>query len=211
MFVVFEGIDGSGKTTQIELLKKYYARKASPFKAISFPSYGENIYANLVKDYLEGKFGDVKKVDPYLISLAYAGDRNLAKPQIEKWLKSGKLVIANRYVSSNKAHLGTRVPDNEKESFFKWLDQLEYQTNGMPKEDLTILLKVDPIVGQENALKDHQVDIHEKSTEHQQKAAQIYLELSKKEKNWAVVNCMEDGKMKPKEEIFQQILKILHE
>ena len=54
------------------------------------------------------------------------------------------------------------------------------------------------------------MDIHEKSLEHEQKATQIYLELSKKEKNWTVVNCMKDGKMKPKEEIYQQILRILH-
>lgn len=207
--IVIDGIDGSGKTTQIELLKKHLARKASPFEAISFPRYEDNLYGKLIRRYLEGEFGDIKDVNPYLMSLAYAGDRLFAKPLIEKWLHDEKLVIANRYVSSNKAHQGANLPDNEKEKYFEWLDELEYKTNGLPKEDLTILLQVDPKIGQQNVQIKHVPDLHENDLNHLKKANKIYLELAK-QKNWAVVNCMRDGKMRSKEDIHKDILTILH-
>lgn len=209
--LVIDGIDGSGKTIQIELLKQYLASQGPTLQmeVINFPRYGQNLYARLVTRYLEGEFGDINQVDPYLVALAFAGDRALAKEQMGKWMEDGKVVLANRYVSSSKAHLGANLPEGKREEFMEWIDQLEYEENGMPKPNLTILLKVDAKVGQQNALKDHKVDIHEKSLEHEEKASKIYLELSKKEPNWAVVNCMEDGKMRSKEDIHQEIINIL--
>ena len=208
--IVIDGIDGSGKSTQIELLKKYYARKATPFEAISFPRYGQNVYADLVKRYLEGEFGNINDINPYLISLAYAGDRMLAKPLIEEWLKSGKVVIANRYVSSNKAHQGANLSFKEREKFIKWVDELEYKTNGLPKEDLTILLDVNPTIGQQNVQSRDIADLLENDLNHLIKANKIYLELVKKEKNWVVVNCMGNGKMRSIEQIHKEILEILN-
>lgn len=212
--IAVEGIDGSGKTTQIEFLRQYLASKGLALRAwevevINFPRYGKNIYANLVTRYLEGEFGSIQSVNPYLIAFSFAGDRLLAKPLIENWLNEGKVVIANRYVSSSKAHLGANMDEKKREEFMEWIDQLEYQTNGMPKPDLTILLKVDPKVGQQNALKDHKVDIHEKNIQHEEKAAKIFFELSQVEENWVVVNCMENGQMRSKEEIQQEIMDIL--
>lgn len=206
LFIVLEGIDGSGKTTQIEVLRKYLDEKNIPYEVISFPQYGKNEYAEKIYLYLSGKFVEVNQ---YSIAKAYASDRKTVREQISNWLENGKLVIANRFVSSSKAHMGANLPDEKREEFFKWLDQLEYETNGMPKPDLTILLNVDPKVGQENALKDHKVDLHEKSIEHETKAAQIYLELSKNEPNWMVVNCMENGQMRSKQEIHQEIVDVL--
>ncbi len=211
--IVIDGIDGSGKTTQSELLKQYLASQGPTLQVevINFPRYEDNLYGKLIKRYLEGELGNINEVNPYLMALAYAGDRVLAKPLIESWLNNGKLVIANRYVSSSKAHLGANLDDGKREEFIRWLDELEYQINGMPKPNRTILLSVDPKIGQENALKDHQVDMHEKSLEHEEKAAKIYLKISKMEENWVVVNCMDGDKMKPILEIHQEILKILNE
>lgn len=206
LLIVFEGIDGSGKTTQINLLSQILKQKGIDFEVISFPQYRKNKYAEKITQYLSGKLG---RIDPYELAKVYANDRKTVKEQILSWLDDGKLVIANRYVSSSKAHLGANLPDREIEKFIRWIDQLEYEENGMPKPDLTILLKVDPKVGQQNALKDHQVDIHEKSLEHEQKAAQIYSELSQNEPNWVVVDCMKNGQMKNPEEIHQEIIKIL--
>ncbi len=206
--ICFEGIDGSGKTTQIELLREYLASQGLAWEAISFPRYGQNLYADLVTRYLEGEFGEAS---PYLISLAFAGDRLLAKPLIESWLQSGKVVIANRYVSSSKAHLGASLPENQREEFMEWIDQLEYGTNGMPKPDLNILLNVDPKVGQKNAMDKDHPDMHEKSIEHENKAAKIYYELSQSEENWIVVDCMENGQMQSKEDIQRELLEILND
>ena len=214
--IVIDGIDGSGKSTQIELLKKYLQEKNILFEIINFPRYGENIYADLVTRYLEGKFGSISDVNPYLMALAFAGDRLLAKPLIENWLVEGKMVIANRYVSSSKAHLSANLDEGKRESFMEWIDRLEYQTNGMPKPNLTILLNVDPRVGQKNALDNNSPDMHEESLKHLEKARKNYLELSQAnpdsigaEENWVVLDCMENNKMKPPQRIHQDLLNIL--
>ncbi|MDP3758146.1 MAG: hypothetical protein Q8Q86_00345 [Candidatus Daviesbacteria bacterium] len=206
--IIIEGIDGSGKTTQINLLVKSLEDQKIPYEVISFPRYGDNIYADLVTRYLEGEFGSINEVNPYLISLAFAGDRLLAKPEIEKWLSEGKLVLANRYISANKAHMGAHLAEGQREEFISWLDALEYQTNRMPREDLTILLSVDPKIGQKNVAS-RLSDLHEENIKHLEEANKIYLELAKRENNWQVVDCMKDGKMRPPEEIHQELLLIL--
>ncbi len=201
--VVIEGIDGSGKTTQVELLKQYLA-----LQIVSFPRYEDNVYGKLISRYLIGEFGDLAEVDPYLISLAYAGDRFLAKAVMENWLDQGELVIINRYVASSKAHLAANLPVEKRAQFINWLDELEYQTNGLPKEDLTILLSVDPKVAQGNVAGGHP-DLHEDSFKHLEKASNIYLDLAKKESNWYVVDCMKDNSMKSPAEINQVISDII--
>lgn len=207
--VAIEGIDGSGKTTQIELLKQALEEKGVTYEVISFPRYGQNLYAELVGDYLSGQLGNIEEINPYLISLAYSGDRMLVGPQMRSWIDAGKVVIANRYVASSKAHLGTNLPEDKRTEFIKWLDELEYETNGVLREDLTILLVVNPKVGQKNVEEEHKPDIHEQNLGHLEEANKIYLQLAKEEPNWYVVNCMSDGQMRPKVKIHQQILQIL--
>lgn len=207
--IVIEGIDGSGKTTQIELLKQALGSQGLALQVISFPRYEDNEYGKLVKRYLEGEFGSINEVNPYLMSLAYAGDRVLAKPLIEKWLNEGKLVLTNRYVSSSKAHMGANLPEEKRAEFFNWLDVLEYETNKIPRENLTVLLTVDPEVGQKNVQAVHRSDIHEDNLKHLEEANGIYLELSRAEPNWEVINCMENGQMRSKEDIHQEIMQIL--
>jgi len=206
--VVIDGIDGSGKTTQVDLLSKYLKENNISFEVISFPRY-ESFYGQLIKRYLEGEFGSMKAANPHLIALAYASDRLLAKPQIEQWLNEGKLVIANRYVSASKAHLGAIMEEDQREEFMSWVEELEYQINNLPRPDLNILLLVDPKVGQENALKDDLVDMHEESIEHEEKASKIFFEISQAEENWQVLDCMDNIKMKPEQKIHQEVIEIL--
>jgi len=208
LLIVIDGIDGSGKTTQVKLLTQTLASKGTPCEVISFPRYEDNLYGKLIRRYLEGEFGSINEVNPYLMALAFAGDRTLAKPLIENWLQEGKLVIANRYVSASKAHLTANLPEDKREEFMRWIDELEYETNGLPKEDLTILLNVDPKTGQENVKGEHK-DIHEQDLKHLEQAAKIYLELSKSEQNWKVAECAKDGKMVDKENISKLLLEIL--
>lgn len=206
--LVFEGIDGAGKTTQINLLSQKLKSQGVDFKVISFPQYGKNEYANQIQNYLAGKSDSM---DLYAIAKLYANDRKTAKNLIKSWLANGKLVIANRYIFSSKAHLGANLPEGKREEFMNWIDDLEYEQNNMPKEDLTILLDVDPKIGQKNSQIKNKPDIHEDNLKHLEKARQIFLELSKKEGNWMVINCMENSFMKSPEEIHQEILKIFFE
>lgn len=204
--IVIDGIDGSGKSTQIELLKKYLTEKSILFEVISFPQYGQNEYANKIYNYLSGKLG---KIEVHELAKIYAMDRKTVRDLIKGWLKAGKLVIANRYISSSKAHLGANVGEGKREEFMEWLDQLEYGTNGMPKPNFTILLNIDPKIGQQNSQDSNRPDIHENDLNHLINANKIYLELSTKENNWAVIDCMKDGQMRSKEEISQEITKIV--
>ncbi len=210
--VVIDGIDGAGKTTQIKLLSKKLKVKNIPFGIVSFPQYGKNEYADYIYDYLSGKFG---KINPYDLAKYYAKDRLTFREQILNWLENGKLVIANRYISSSKAHLGAYLEEHQRKAFITWIDELEYAENNMPKEDLTILLNVDPKLGQKNSQKKNHPDLHEDNLSHLEKANQIFLKLSKQEK-WVVIESMKNppagqsvGKMKSPGEIHQQVLKTL--
>ncbi len=206
--IVIEGIDGSGKTTQTNLLSKYLTFKNIPNEVINFPRYEDNLYGKLIRRFLEGEFGGINKVDPYLMSLAYAGDRALARPLIENWLNSGKIVLANRYNPSNKAHMSAHLPEEKREEFMSWLDLLEFETNGIPKPDLNLLLDVDPKAAQQNVRGEH-TDIHENDLTHLQTAHQIYVELSKAEQNWKVVDCMDGQNLKGIEAIHKLVVEII--
>ena len=208
--VVIDGIDGSGKSTQIELLKKYLTDKNIPFEIVSFPQYGKNEYAEKIHDYLSGKLGKLNEVNPHEIAKLYAEDRKTVRDLIKGWLEDGKLVIANRYISASKAHLGANLAEGGRQEFMKWIDKLEYETNEMPKEDLTILLNVDPKVGQKNSQEKNHPDLHEDNLKHLENARKIYLELSQEEENWVVVECMRDGNMRVPEDINQEIANIIN-
>lgn len=206
--IVFEGIDGSGKTTQIKLLSQYLKAQNISFEVLNFPRYEENEFGREIRRYLEGEFGDLSKVDPYKIAQLYAQDRLLAQPLLEQWLEEGKVVLVNRYVSSSKAHLGANLPEEKRAEFFKWIDKLEYQTNQLPKADLTILLSIDPKVGQQN-IAGRGPDLHEQNLKHLEEANKIYLELAKVESNWQVINCMENFRLRFPQDIHREIVEVL--
>lgn len=107
--VALEGIDGSGKRTQLELLARALDVRGYRTLQVSFPRY-ESFFGKLVARFLNGEFGSVDQVDPHLSALLYAGDRLEAKPELESALAAGKIVLADRYIASNLAHQSERVP-----------------------------------------------------------------------------------------------------
>src|SRR3989338_1596391 len=160
--IVFEGADGSGKTTQSKLLLKYLKGRKIACEYVSFPRYEDSLWGGMVRRFLRGEFGKLNEIDPYLASILYAGDRMTAAPMLRRWLDSGKIVIANRYIGSNIGHMGAKLKtQNSKLKYIKWLEQLEYVENGIPKEDLVIFLYV-PIAVSKNLMKGRTLDIHER-------------------------------------------------
>src|ERR1700688_465190 len=139
--IAIEGIDGSGKRTQLDLLSSELdARGLATFR-ISFPRY-DSFFGKLVGRYLNGEFGALDAVDPHLSALLYAGDRLEAKPDIDAALSAGKIVLADRYIASNMAHQSARVSHELREGFFAWLRRLGYGVYGLPAGDLVIFLRV---------------------------------------------------------------------
>lgn len=216
-FIVLEGTDGSGKGTQLKLLTRYLASHNVAHQLIDFPRYEDNVYGRLIGRYLKGEFGSTKELSPYLVSLMYAGDRMLAKTYLDDWLKKGNLVIANRYVPSNKAFSGAVIEKSKRDEFFDLLDEIEYKTNQIPKEDLVILLYVDPAIAQKNVdtkkirgyLGEKKRDLHEQDLAYQKEVAEIYLSLAKKYPHWEVIDCCKGSHMLSRETIHQKILDVM--
>ncbi|MCG2690438.1 thymidylate kinase, partial [Candidatus Parcubacteria bacterium] len=121
MFIVFEGIDGSGKATQTNLLFDYFKKQGKEVVKIDFPQHGEKS-SGLVDEYLTGKYGKANEVGPYIASIFYACDRYDASFKIRKWLEEGKVVIADRYLASNIGHQGGKIKDEkQREAYLDWL------------------------------------------------------------------------------------------
>ena len=141
--IVIEGSDGSGKTTQLQLLKKYIDEgRVRKTRTVDFPRYCDSFYGKFIARYLRGEFGDLSTVNPYLISFPYALDRLGAAKKIYSWLKSEKMVLLNRYTPSNLAHQSSRLKGKEREAYLKWSLEFEYHENKLPVEDLVIFLYV---------------------------------------------------------------------
>lgn len=217
-FIVIEGTDGSGKATQVNLLRRKLQTLGFSHQVIGFPRYTGNPYGRLIGRYLKGDFGSTEDVNSSLISLAYAGDRFLAKPLINQWLSDGNLVIADRYVPSNKAYMSAKLPEEMRGEFIEWLDDLEYNINDIPREELVIFLYVPPKVSHKNVgnKKDRDYiekgahDIHEQDMEYQKTSSDIYLKMAKEE-DWVIIECVNDGEMRSPKEIHEDINQVLKE
>ena len=218
--IVIEGGDGAGKATQLGLLKEYLVKKKLPFATLSFPQYKNTFFGKTIGKFLRGEIGELKEMNPYLLSLVYAMDRAEARDKMYKWLNSGKIVALDRYVSSNMAHQTGRLPQNKRAKFLRWIDELEYTVNNVPREDIVFYLYVpykvsqklmaDQNRGKNPNLKER--DIVEKDLEYLKNAEDVYMLLYKKFPHWEKINCVnEKGEMRTREEIHNDIKKILIE
>ncbi|NTU47299.1 hypothetical protein HGA88_06780 [Candidatus Roizmanbacteria bacterium] len=216
--IVIDGGDGSGKTTQAQLLVEYLKKHKIPVKYMDFPQYYQSFHGKVVAQFLRGEFGNIHQVSPYLASLAYALDRASVKQEMEDFLNKGGYIIANRYATSNMAHQGAKFPHaKEREEYLKWVYELEYKVHKIPKEDLVIYLSVPWEIGAQltdkkgdrKYLKGKTADIHETDTDHRQKAQEMYLKLAQENKHWITIDCVTKGKILPIEKIQEKILTIL--
>ena len=207
--IVFEGADGSGKTTQSKLLVSYLSKNSIPNEYISFPRYDDSMWAAMVKRYLLGEFGGINDVDPYFGSMLYAGDRMSARDEINKWLDDGKKVVANRYTPSNMAHMGAKLASQSEQSkYIEWLGKLEYGENRIPREDLVLFLHV-PIDVSKKLMDKRVKDIHENDFKYLEKVVNVYKWLAGELKHWETVECTESGKIIPPAEINKKVLEVL--
>lgn len=207
-FIVIDGTDGSGKTTQLELLKNRLEAEGYAVAVADFPQYNTKS-AGLVEEYLSGKYGTADEVNSYKASIFYAVDRYDASFKIRKWLEEGKIVLANRYTSANMGHQGCKI-DNplERKVFFNWLYDLEYKIFEIPRPDLSIILHVESEISQKlakaRAREDwagKKTDIHEDNLDHLKKAERIYLEISNSFPDFRLISCTKNGEILTREEI----------
>jgi dTMP kinase len=213
-FIVFEGIDGSGKGTQLELVSAALRAQGKKVGLLDFPRYG-NPSAFFVEKYLNGGYGTLEEVGPKLASMFYALDRFDAKKEAEQALAENDYVIANRYVSSNMIFQASKLEESEQGPFLDWLEDLEHGFFGIPRPDHVVLLDItvetsarlvaekqkrDYIKGGETK------DIHEKATWFLTKTRETALRIAKKYAYWTVLECEKDGELLSREAVTEKIL-----
>lgn len=226
-FIVIEGLDGSGKSTQNNLLAASLLSNGYKVKKIDFPQHGTKS-AGLVDEYLKGKYGSSEEVGPYRASIFYACDRYDASFKINEWLKEGKIVVSDRYIASNIGHQGGKIKnEKEREEYFKWLYDLEYNIFGIPRPNFTFILKTSPefslklasritnkekIAKRQAYLGDSKIkDIHEKDKEHLSNALESYLHIAKLyPEEFKIIECIDKGKLLSPQIIHNNILKIIN-
>ena len=219
-FIVFEGLDGSGKSTQLNLLKKYLKKQNYKTALTDFPQYTQKS-AGLIEEYLSGKYGSAEQVGPWRASVFYACDRYDASFKIKKWLEQNKIVISDRYLASNIGHQGGKLKTNqERLKYIKWLYNLEYKIFQIPKPDITIILKTSPELSyqmsvknidrskkQKAYLKNKKRDIHEANLLHLKKALASYLQAAREfPKDFKIIECVKNKKLLPVQEIHKKII-----
>jgi len=216
--IVIEGTDCSGKETQSTLLEKRLKEVGKKCKRFSFPMYDTPTGKIVGGSYLgKPEIGDslfsegAVNVDPYVTCLYYAADRKYNMPKIEEYIKKGYYVILDRYTTSNLAHQGSKIKDDDDRfNMYQWIDKLEYWLLKLPKPDITIFLHV-PFENTLELRRNRQfIDEHEKSEEHLKNAEKAYIELSELY-HWNKIECIKDGKLRTIDDINNEILNIINE
>ena len=211
--IAVEGIDGSGKQTQVRLLARELESRGHQVLSTGFPQYG-SWFGKMVGQFLNGDFGDLNTLDPHLTALLYAGDRFECKQPIVAALESGAIAIADRYIASNLAHQTARSAPEKRADFRDWIEHLEYNIYGLPKEDLVLYLRLPPseaqtLVARKSARQYTNAahDILEANIRHLQDAADIYEELALRS-NWKTIECFDGAKrtIRSPEEISADVL-----
>ncbi|MEA3318013.1 MAG: dTMP kinase [Bacteroidota bacterium] len=220
-FVVIEGLDGSGKSTQLKMLKTYCEEKNIAYKYLHFPRTDSEIYGDLISKFLRGELGDNNTVNPYLIALIYAGDRENARKTIRGWINNNYLVIVDRYVYSNIAFQCAKL-NNKKEiaELSTWIKHLEYEYFKIPKPNLNIFLNVpfnftkknleNQREGDDREYLKGKDDIHEKDLDFQKKVQDIYLNEAKDENHLQIIDCFDKNEeILDPNEIFDKLINSL--
>ena len=210
--IVIEGLDGSGKSTQLDLLLERLKDLNIDCRSVSFPDY-ESDSSALVRMYLAGKFGKKPDdVNPFAASVFYTVDRYSSYKQTwGEYYDAGGVFIAGRYTTSNAVHQTSKLDKSEWESFLDWLYDFEYEKVKIPKPDKVIFLDM-PVEVSQKLLSgrykgdESKKDIHESDVNYLdncRKAAVFTANFS----GWTVIPCAKDGEARTINQISDDILK----
>ena len=214
--IVFEGIDGSGKSTQFSLACQALEAAGKAFTRLVFPRY-QAASSALIRMYLGGEFGkDPAAVNAYAASTFYAVDRYASYVQEWKavYARDG-LVLTDRYTTSNAVHQASKLEGQARRDYFRWLQDFEYDLLGLPAPDLVLYMDVPvEMAAAQRRLREQRTgtsgDIHESDEIYLQKCA-LCAEEAAAFYGWRRIACAPEGRMRSVEDIHGEIMQILRE
>jgi len=216
-FIVLEGLDGSGKGTQTELLCKRLESEGRRVRVIEFPDYASD-GSMLVRMYLNGRLGaDPADTNAYAASMFFAADRYVSYVTSwrDDWRDPDTVVLANRYTTANAYHQLAKLPEDAWDGFLAWLWDFEFSKLGLPAPDAVLLLDMpervsSALVKRRSAETGQKLDIHETHGEYLRacRRAASYVASSC---GWRVISCApEDGEEPyPREVIADRVREAL--
>ncbi len=212
LLIAIEGIDGSGKGTQAGRLHQRCQEQGITSNLVGFPRYDQTLFGKSIGDFLNGRFGQLDEVNPFLASLLYAGDRFESRDHILQMVESSEVVIFDRYIPSNIAHQGAKLSGDERDEFIQWIEQIEYAIHGMPRLDLAILLDLPADYAQKQVAEkqarsytDKIADMHEADQSYLANVRQVYLQLAEVNPHWQKIDCLHESQLRSIEEIGTEI------
>ncbi len=214
--VVLDGLDGSGKSTQLVRLQEYFTQNHIDYRQISFPDY-EQPSSALVNMYLRGEFGEAANaVNAYAASSFYAVDRYASYKKF--WgedYKADRLILAARYTTSNAIHQMGKLPRAEWDAYLDWLQDYEYSLLGLPRPDRVIFLDM-PLEISQRLLStryegdEAKKDIHERDLQYLHTCRESALYAAQK-MGWDLVSCGENGQPLPIDTISERLIALVTE
>lgn len=210
---IIEGLDSSGKETQTKKLYERLKKENINVRKVEYPNY-KSASSSLVKMYLNGDFGkNPNDVNAYIASTFYAVDRYASyKTEWEEFYKSGGIILADRYTTSNMIHQASKIEDkDEQQKFLNWLQEFEFGMYQLPKPDCVIFINMPPEYSKElMAKRDNKItgmaqkDIHERDYEYLTKSYNNAMEIVK-QFGWSIINCVESDNLRTIDDIHESI------
>ena len=209
--IVFEGTDGSGKSTQFGELCRRLDGMGKEYQKLVFPQYDEPSSA-LIRMYLGGEFGNKPSdVNPYAASAFYAVDRYASLKKVwGAYYEEGGLILTDRYTTSNAVHQAVKCAPEDRPAFLRWLDDFEHDKMGLPRPDLVIYLdmptqKAVELLRSREAATHTKADIHELDTGFLADCRACALQAAQV-LGWKKISCLDaEGALRPIRDIHEEI------
>lgn len=216
-FIVLEGLDGAGKSTQVKMIREYLELQGQVVEYLHFPRFDTPVFGDMIARFLRGEFGSADTVNPYLVALLYAQDRADAAAKINEWLAQGRYVLIDRYVYSNIGYQCAKIADScERGQLRDWILNLEYDHFKIPRPEVSLFLDVpfsftrkkltEERSGDDRDYLGGAEDIHEKSLDLQAAVRQVYIDAAAESDELKIVSCADEtGAMASAATIFSRI------
>jgi dTMP kinase len=201
--IAIEGIDACGKETQTALLVKKLKKEGIKTVNFSFPDYKTKSGQEIKQRLLDKKWvnsNPLKDGFPELFASNFAEKKN----EIDNYLKSGTIVVCDRYEASNEAYQSAKLPEKQRANFRKYIRDLYFKKYNLPKPNIVIFLDLPPNFCEILKRNRKEQDIYEKTLPFLKKVYKRYKKMAQ-DKNWVSVKCYNHKKILPKEIIAKKI------